>query len=257
MQTLEEFGDPTSKIVTSYWKNLPSWKFLWPWMDISHSTLWLRISAIHKRLKPQEVPNRRMWLAIKQARSLKYNKKKTLWVEHKFMPTQTTIKSLMLTPLPELSENSELMSLYTYMPWKVEALPPNTVTELYSLYIFNGYDYTCILFKSHLPYNEYINFSYHPQFHNLKGLFTQTGRLIPVPPNFHTLYKTELCSPKHDLFWHFWVVWKMTPSKNRGSNSPDGIGLKQTVVLHVDVYIPWNKLHGKHKSEDLASYRET
>ena len=45
-----------------------------------------------------------------------------------------------------------------------------------------------------------MNLSYHPQFCKLQRThLSQIGRLIPAQPNFHTIYKSEQCSPKHEF----------------------------------------------------------
>ena len=52
--------------------------------------------------------------------------------------------------------------------------------------------------------------SYHPQFCKLQRIYiSQIGRLIPAQPNFHTLYKSEQFSPKHELFRTFWCHMKV------------------------------------------------
>ena len=53
-----------------------------------------------------------------------------------------------------------------------------------------------------------MNVPYHPQFCKLQRIYLlEIGRLIPAQPNFHTLYKREQCSPKHELFSDFVVSY--------------------------------------------------
>ena len=82
---------------------------------------------------------------------------------------------------------------YTHV---IPRVPPKNI------HFWNGFRITKYIIMGEFVYM-------YAQFWKLQRIYlSQIGRLIPAQPNFHTLYKSEQCSPKHELFSNFLVSYK-------------------------------------------------